>query len=661
MSNSKDKRIKKLKKKRIWPSIAGLFFITLIFGIILVAQLGINILNVTQNKVATGVGQTEVIAKLFEEYEGENQQMIQDSVSNYVDITPEVEAVWVSDLDDNTVWANSDMMPNVENVAVLSFDGEQSISLILEENFEQGITIRDNEIVFNENLFSEVDISEVLEDGFYYEDEMKIMQIKAWYLQEVGDLKVYVLQNINIYVYDILTLLTNTALFGVMIAIFIMYYLISFISVIVSMRKTTKVIYTDMVTGGNNWLYFVKRGNKLLKKKSASNNYAVIHLKMRKYRSFCTCFGVQEGEELIEKMYQVLKKQVKRSEVMAYKQNAEFGLVLSYTDDRQLCDRIEMLTSNLDAILPKMKLYFAAGIYKVEKKDKDIEQLYNNAMLACDMLGEEAENKIVFFDVEMNKRRLWERKVEDDMDAALVNHEFQVYLQPKISTAQESLAGAEALVRWIHPQEGFIPPNRFIPIFERNGFILKLDDYMLEEIAKQQAQWISQGRKVVPISVNVSRAHFAKEDLAEHICSIVDKYQVPHSVIELELTESAFFDDKEVLLQTVKKLREAGFPVSMDDFGAGYSSLNSLKELQLDVLKLDADFFRGVDAQERGLLIVSEVIDLAKKLNMKIVAEGIESREQVDFLTEQECDLIQGYFFAKPMPISEFEEKYKEM
>ena len=262
-------------------------------------------------------------------------------------------------------------------------------------------------------------------------------------------------------------------------------------------------------------------------------------------------------------------------------------------------------------------MYFAAGIYKVEKKDKDIEQLYNNAMLACDMLGEEAENKIVFFDVEMNKRRLWERKVEDDMDAALVNHAFQVYLQPKISTAQESLAGAEALVRWIHPQEGFIPPNRFIPIFERNGFILKLDDYMLEEIAKQQAQWISQGRKVVPISVNVSRAHFAKEDLAEHICSIADKYQVPHSVIELELTESAFFDDKEVLLQTVKKLREAGFPVSMDD--------------------------------------------LAKKLNMKIVAEEIESREQVDFLTEQECDLIQGYFFAKPMPISEFEEKYKEM
>ena len=204
-------------------------------------------------------------------------------------------------------------------------------------------------------------------------------------------------------------------------------------------------------------------------------------------------------------------------------------------------------------------------------------------------------------------------------------------------------------------------PKKDKMLIEKNGFILKLDDYMLEEIARQQAQWIKEGRKVVPISVNISRAHFAKEDLAEHICSIVDKYQVPHNVIELELTESAFFDDKQILLQTVKKLREAGFPVSMDDFGAGYSSLNSLKELQLDVLKLDADFFRGADAQDRGLLIVSEVIDLAKKLNMKIVAEGIESREQVDFLTEQECDLIQGYFFAKPMPVNEFEEKYKEM
>jgi len=232
-----------------------------------------------------------------------------------------------------------------------------------------------------------------------------------------------------------------------------------------------------------------------------------------------------------------------------------------------------------------------------------------------------------------------------------------VYLQPKYSPKEEELSGAEALVRWISPEEGFVPPNRFIPIFEKNGFILKLDDYMISEVARQQAQWISEGKNVVPISVNVSRAHFTKVDLAEHICRLVEQYNVPHEVIELELTESAFFEDKEVLLGTVRKLREYGFTVSMDDFGAGYSSLNSLKEIPLDVIKLDAEFFRGNDEAGKGKIIVNETIDLAKKLNMRTVAEGIETKEQVDFLAELGCDLIQGYYFAKPMPLKEFEQK----
>lgn len=660
MSDSKDKRIKRLKKKRIWPSILGLFIIVFIFAIMIVALLAVAGVDVVQRKLVQSNSQAKTISVVFEEYDGEQKQRIQDAVLTYLELTPEIEAVWVSDTDGNEIWASGEMAPDREQINKFHLSEEEPVNLVVEEDLRQILTIEEDNIEINDNIFSEMDIFSIMKSGFFFsnEKESTLMHFKVWFLQEVKDLEVYVLQDIAIHAYDFLMLIMSIALFGIMIAVFILYYLISFISVIVSMRKTTKIIYTDLITGGNNWLHFVKKGTGLLKRKSVPHAYAVVHLKMRKYRSFCTCFGVKEGEELIEKLYHVLKKNIKHNEIMAHKENAEFGLLLAYTDEQQLCARIEMLENAMDAVLPKMKLYFAVGIYKVQQKERDIEQLYNNALLACDMLGEEAENQIAFFDVEMNKQKLWERKVEDDMDAALVNHEFQVYLQPKISTAQETLAGAEALVRWIHPQEGFIPPNKFIPIFERNGFILKLDDYMLEEIARQQAEWIKQGRKVVPISVNVSRAHFTKEDLAEHICSIVDKYHVPHRVIELELTESAFFDDKKVLLQTVKKLREAGFIVSMDDFGAGYSSLNSLKELQIDVLKLDADFFRGVDVQERGLLIVSEVIDLAKKLNMKIVAEGIESREQVDFLTEQECDLIQGYFFAKPMPIREFEEKY---
>ena len=652
MSGSKDKRIKKLKRKRIWPSIVGLFVITSIFAIMLLALVGSNIEDVVKRKVLNGLIQAEKIAESFENFQGENNQNISDSILNYIDMSLETEAVWVSNLEGKKIWANSEMSPNIENVQKLEFGDSKYLNLIIEDDSAKKLSAKVIGKRIGDNIIDILDSN--------YSNNEKIAVIKVWYVQEIDDLKVYVLQDIDVYSYDCFMMLVSIGLFGIMIAIFILYYLTSIISVIINIRRTSKVIYTDMTTGGKNWLYFVKRSNRILKSKISLNNYAVIHLKMRKYRSFCTCFGVKEGEVLVEKMYRVLRKQVKRSELVVFKENATFALMLSYENEEQLRQRIEVITNNLNMLISNMKLYFAVGVYKVNKKEADVEQLYNNAVLACDMLGEEAETQIIFYDVEMNNRRIWERKVENDMYSALTNHEFKVYLQPKISTSNEHLAGAEALVRWIHPREGFIPPNKFIPIFERNGFILKLDDYMLEEIAKQQSEWIKQGRKVVPISVNISRAHFAKEDLAEHICGIVDKYQVPHDVIELELTESAFFDDKQVLLDTVKRLRDAGFIVSMDDFGAGYSSLNSLKEMQLDVLKIDADFFRGVEAQERGLLIVSEVIDLAKKLNMKIVAEGIESREQVDFLTEQECDLIQGYFFSKPMPIHEFEEKYKD-
>ena len=257
----------------------------------------------------------------------------------------------------------------------------------------------------------------------------------------------------------------------------------------------------------------------------------------------------------------------------------------------------------------------------------------------------------------MYKEQVWERKVENDMEKALYNHEFELYLQPKYDTKSETLSAAEALVRWNHPTEGSVPPGKFIPIFESNGFIIQLDDYMLTEVCRMQATWIARKERIVPISVNVSRAHFTKDDLAERICRIVDAFKVPHSVIELELTESAFFDDKKVLLNTVKKLKDAGFKISMDDFGAGYSSLNTLKELPLDVIKLDAEFFRGKDEMNRGNLIVEETIHLAKKLAMTIVAEGIENREQVNFLKNIGCDLIQGYYFAKPMPVSEFEKR----
>lgn len=664
MSGSKDKRIKRLKRKRIWPSVLGLFFILVICSVSTIAIVASAFADVVSRKVSQGSRDATQIAGLYVGCDSENIDEINEKALDYAELRSEVEAVSVFDLQHELLWSDCGKYPKLDTDKQLDFylNEEEIVTIFLEEGQEQSIKVEDGELVLDEEFFESIHLEKVFGEVSYLseDEENSVFQMKMWFVVPVDELEICVLQRIDIYNYDLVMPLLTLVLVLFMLGVFAIYYIGSFISLIVSMHRTTKILYTDVITGGNNWLHFTKKGTGFLKwNRSGKRNYAMVHLKMRKYRTFCTCFGVREGEELIEKFYLALKKKIKWKEAMAHHENAEFGLLLMYTDEAQLTARIEEMEQAMCAVLPTMKMYFGIGVCQVEPGEKDVDQLYNNALIACDMSGEDNENKIAFFNIEMNKQRLWERKVEDDMERALINKEFKIYLQPKIDTSEETLAGAEALVRWIHPTEGFIPPNKFIPIFEQNGFILKLDDYMLEEVARQQADWIAQGRKIVPISVNVSRAHFTREDLAEHICHIVDKYQVPHHVIELELTESAFFDDKQVLLNTVKKLREFGFSVSMDDFGAGYSSLNSLKELQIDVLKIDADFFRGAEEVERGMLIVSEVIDLAKKLDMKIVAEGIESREQVDFLAEQECDLIQGYFFAKPMPIDEFVEKYK--
>jgi len=666
MTNAKDKRIKKLKKKRIWPSVFGLLFMLFLFTVIVIAVIASVGLDVFDRKMSDGSNQSAMIAKIYEGYTEESASHINEMVMTYIGLSPEIEAVGIIDSEGEKVWSSHNLYPDTERVTTFDLQTVGTnlpMKIIVEEDLEEVFTFEDNEVTVNDDLIEALGLLQVLGDNSIVLDRENndLVSFKIWFVVPVNQLNVYVLNKISIGVQDLFMLLVSVGIFVLIILIFTIYYIISFCSVISSMRRTTKIIYTDMVTGGDNWLHFVKKGTSLLKhSRRNAKKYAVLHMRMRKYRSFCTCFGVQEGEALIEKLYYISKRKLKRNELIAYHENAEFGILLTYTDRAQVSSRIEMLEKELSTVLPNMKLYFGIGVCEVKPGERDVETLYNNALIACDLLGEEAELQIAFFDEEMNKQKMWERKVEDEMERALRNKEFKVYLQPKISARQEILAGAEALVRWIHPVDGFIPPNRFIPIFEQNGFILKLDDYMLEEVARIQAQWMSEGRRIVPISVNVSRAHFTREDLAEHICKIVDKYKVPHDVIELELTESAFFDDKKVLLGTVQKLRNFGFIVSMDDFGAGYSSLNSLKELQIDVLKIDADFFRGENVEERGMLIVSEVIDLAKKLNMKIVAEGIESREQVDFLIEQECDLIQGYYFSKPMALEEFVEKYKD-
>lgn len=432
------------------------------------------------------------------------------------------------------------------------------------------------------------------------------------------------------------------------------YEIKKIITLVHERRRLNQLITTDIITGGNNKEYFMQKAGREIYRNR--RKYAVVQLRLEKYRNFCTAYGLHQGENLLEEIYSNISNILGKKEILAHVEKSDFALLLEYHSSDELNIRIKNIMNTIRERCNGRHLTFSAGVCQVASKNDDAAQLLTFAGIAIPKTPT-INDEIEWFSDSMKEDQVWERRIEDDMEEALYKHEFQVYLQPKYSTKQERLSAAEALVRWVHPVIGFISPGKFIPLFEKNGFILQLDDYMLTEVARLQANWLSQGKKLVPISVNVSRAHFAEDNLAEHITYIVDRFKVPHEYIELELTESAFFDDKATLLNTVRKLKDSGFKVSMDDFGAGYSSLNSLKELPLDIIKLDAEFFRSVDDITRSNLIVGETISLAKKLGMQIVAEGIETREQVDFLAQQDCDLIQGFYFSKPLPVSEFEER----
>ena len=371
------------------------------------------------------------------------------------------------------------------------------------------------------------------------------------------------------------------------------------------------------------------------------------------------------------KIHELIDETLDKKEISAHMSSSSFALLLEFEVEHILKNRLEVLIERLEHLDSNHKFDFQVGVCVVDRildengkvqrrKDIEIEKEYNSASMARESVGDSDESHLVFFNDTLVEERLWIDTVQDNQKKALENEEFAVYYQPKYDPRTNELKGAEALVRWISPEFGFVSPGRIIPIFEKNGFITEIDHYMLTHVARDQKKWLDQGFKCVPVSVNVSRAHFIENDLAEQIRDAVDKEGTPHELVEIELTESAFFDDKKKLIETISKLRDYGFSVSMDDFGSGYSSLNSLKDMPLDVLKLDAEFFRGDNQNERGEIVVSEAIKLAKSLNMRTVAEGVEIKEQVDFLAKEGCDMIQGFYYAKPMPRDEFEQSFKK-
>ena len=678
MSKKKDKKIKRLQCLPIWPKILEMILTELIIFALSVFISLLAAYGVINSIVIQNVKECRLIVQsVNKNWNNESREQIKSRLSAFAASYDDISEIFIDDGKEedfyltrhsghfeaeeldffNTKGALHFFDPDSKGSYVnLVFRKEGIVDEEVEQAMEEESETKD--FLYNpKRIFKSFDVMLSLTDDEFFSwasKESLGLQTISLYKTAIPDVNLGFKNYYKLNSFQF-NLLVTIVVFLLVVLIFSgIYEITKVVNLVHERKRVNKLVTTDTITGGYNKEYFIRQAGKEISR--GRRNYAVVQIRLEKYRNYCTAYGVKQGENLLEELNADMVSLLNKKEFVAHVEKSDFVLLLNYMNDEILNLRVRNIMNILRERRGGQHLTFSVGICPVKSKTDDVSLLLTCAGLAIPK-EIKIQDEIVWFNDSMKEEQVWERRIEDDMDKALENHEFQVYLQPKYSTKKEVLSAAEALVRWIHPILGFISPGKFIPIFEKNGFILQLDDYMLTEVSKLQSEWMLQGRKLVPISVNVSRAHFAEENLAEHICQIVDEYKVPHEYIELELTESAFFDDKNVLLTTVRKLKDAGFKVSMDDFGAGYSSLNSLKELPLDIIKLDAEFFRSVDDVERSNLIVGQTISLAKKLGMEIVAEGIETREQVDFLAKQNCDLIQGFYFSKPLPVSEFIEK----
>ena len=427
-----------------------------------------------------------------------------------------------------------------------------------------------------------------------------------------------------------------------------------------SNRQMRNLVLRDNITGNRNWFWFAMKSKEILRKRKAGVNYAVVSLIFVRYRNYVLCHSVDQGEQTLRVVWQNICAFLDKNEICSHGTINNFQILLKANTEDEARKRLERIIKSLEAIGVDHDFNFQAGVFMIPsnvRKNADIDLLYNNASAARMTLENTEDSGIAFFDNKLVEDEKWIDFVTEHQKEGLEKEEFKVYYQPKYDPRTNEHLGTEALIRWVSEDMGFVPPGKFIPIFENSGFITEIDHYMLEHVAKDQRKWLDEGRKCVPVSVNVSRAHFAEINLADQIRNIIDKEGTPHELIEIELTESAFFDDKKLMLYTINKLKKYGFLVSMDDFGSGYSSLNSLKDMPLNILKLDAGFFRGEKDNERAEIVVSEILHLAKKLDMTTVAEGVDEQHQVDFLAAEGCNMIQGYYYSKPMPKEEYEAK----
>ncbi len=426
-------------------------------------------------------------------------------------------------------------------------------------------------------------------------------------------------------------------------------------------KEVFELAYIDPITGGNNYAKFSKVAQELLEEKK--KNLALVSLDLDKFKLINELFGFEKGNELIKKMWDVIKKELRSGEVSGHSVADQFLMLLSYENQDELerrIQRIQKKIENLSVDKYMKETNPSLGLYLIPKGNNvaSLDNMYNYAGMARRVVKGRKDEHYAIYNEEIRDKMLENKMLEDRFFYGIEHREFQPWYQPKYDIDGKTLIGAEALVRWIKEDGEMILPGKFIPLFEQNGLITPLDDLIFEMVCKQQKEWLDEGISIVPVSVNISRAHLFQGTFLQQYGKTLSEVGISSEYIQLEVTESAAKENKEIF-PLIQELKNNGHKILLDDFGTGYSSLMSLEEIKFDTLKLDKSFVDAIGS-ERGEKLIVYTIQLAKSLGMEITAEGVETEEQYQFLKENECSNIQGYYFAKPMPAKEFEKLLRE-
>ena len=430
---------------------------------------------------------------------------------------------------------------------------------------------------------------------------------------------------------------------------------------IINLRETAAMINLmqyDRLTGLYSKEFFYQRAKEILAR-HPEKQYDIICSDIENFKLVNDIFGVPTGDRVLCGIADIYTSLSEGRGICGRLNSDKFACLLEhcveYTDDMFLeaGNRINQISSVKNIIMKW-------GIYPVQAQDVSVEQMCDRAILAAYSMKGQYGKYFAIYDDKLRGRLLREQAVTDSMEQALAEEQFVIYLQPKYRIRDNRLAGAEALVRWLHPQWGLQSPAEFIPLFERNGFITKLDQYVWDKACSILREWEDKGYPSIDISVNVSRADIYNADLEKILLHTTEKYHLPVSRLHLEITESAYTENPSQIINTVEHLRNLGFVIEMDDFGSGYSSLNMLNQMPLDILKLDMEFVQSETAKPVNQGILQFIMKLARFMKLNVVAEGVEIKEQLEHLKVIDCDFAQGYYFAKPMPCGDFEKLIKE-